>query len=712
MAVRPEFGAHPLRWSAFFGWLLLAVGSPLLAGPVLAQGPFEIEDVMSAPFPEGIVAAPAAGVVAWVYNREGVRNVWAKAASWGEARQVTDFREDDGQAVSGLIITPDGASIIYTRGGAPNSQGETPNPRSEVGGAERAVWIVPVSGGAPRKLGQGGSVTLSPDGTTLAFTGSGGTIWTLELAEGSEPRQRAAIRGGPGALSWSPDGSRLAFVSGRGDHAFVGVLDLDSGKLTYLDPSLNLDQNPVWSPDGSRIAFIRATYPSGYLPFTPVRAALPWSIRVVELAGGKAHSAWAAPEGTGSAFNGVSSDSQLLWGAGDRLVFPWEGNGWLNLYSVPAAGGEATPLTPGEFEVQFVSLSADGRDILFSGNRDDIDRQHVWRVPVAGGPSRLITPGTGIEWSPVSAGLDGTVAFLASGPTTPARAEILDPHGGRTLLLPEGAWDHFPSEDLVEPQQVVFSSADGMPIHGQLFLPRGYRATEKYPAVLFFHGGSRRQMLLGFHHRGYYHNAYAFNQFLASRGYMVLSVNYRSGIGYGMEFREALDYGATGASEFNDVLGAGLFLRNRPDVEAGSIGLWGGSYGGYLTAMGLARASDLFAAGVDLHGVHDWNVVIKNFVPSYESEAHPDFAALALASSPMADLDGWRSPVLLIHGDDDRNVPFSESVSLSIELRKRGVAYEELVFPDEVHGFLLHANWLAAFRAASDFLDRKLTERR
>ena len=215
-------------------------------------------------------------------------------------------------------------------------------------------------------------------------------------------------------------------------------------------------------------------------------------------------------------------------------------------------------------------------------------------------------------------------------------------------------------------------------------------------------------MLLAFHHRGYYHNAYAFNQFLASRGFVVLSVNYRSGIGYGLEFREALNYGAQGASEFNDVMGAGLYLRSRDDVDGNRIGLWGGSYGGYLTALGLARASDLFAAGVDLHGVHDWNVVIRNFVPTYDATARQAFASLALASSPMADLDGWRSPVLLIHGDDDRNVPFSESVDLAVELRKRDIEFEELVFPDEVHGFLLHRNWLAAFEAASDFLERKL----
>ena len=174
----------------------------------------------------------------------------------------------------------------------------------------------------------------------------------------------------------------------------------------------------------------------------------------------------------------------------------------------------------------------------------------------------------------------------------------------------------YPSNQLVTPQPVVFNGADGLPIRGQLFLPRG--ATGKRPAAIFFHGGSRRQMLLGWHYLDYYHKTYALNQHLASRGFVVLSVNYRSGTGYGLEFREALNYGATGASEFNDVLGAGLYLRGRADVDPARIGLWGGSYGGYLTALGLSRASDLFAAGVDIHGVHDWNVVVRNFVETYD----------------------------------------------------------------------------------------------
>jgi len=249
-----------------------------------------------------------------------------------------------------------------------------------------------------------------------------------------------------------------------------------------------------------------------------------------------------------------------------------------------------------------------------------------------------------------------------------------------------------------------------MEIHCQRFQPAGLanERGRRHPAVVFFHGGSRRQMLLGWHYMGYYHNAYAMNQYLASQGYFVLSVNYRSGIGYGMKFREALNYGADGASEFNDVQGAGLYLRSRPEVDPNRIGVWGGSYGGYLTALALARASDLFAAGVDFHGVHDWNLEIHNWLPSYNPEADPNAARVAWESSPLATVTTWRSPVLLIQGDDDRNVPFAETIHLAEALRKQGVECRLLVFPDEIHDFLLHRNWLSAYHANADFLDQHL----
>jgi dipeptidyl aminopeptidase/acylaminoacyl peptidase len=152
-------------------------------------------------------------------------------------------------------------------------------------------------------------------------------------------------------------------------------------------------------------------------------------------------------------------------------------------------------------------------------------------------------------------------------------------------------------------------------------------------------------------------------------------------------------------------------LKNRKDVDGDKIGLWGGSYGGYLTALGLSRSPDLFACGVDIHGVHDWNVVIKNFAPSYNAEKLQAFSKKAFESSPMNYLKGWRAPVLLIHGDDDRNVPFSETVDLAEKLRNQNVPFEQLILPDEVHSFLLHHSWLKAYHASADFLKKHLIKK-
>ncbi|UCC24839.1 MAG: S9 family peptidase [Gemmatimonadales bacterium] len=668
------------------------------------SGQVTLENVLSAPFHEGLVAAAGADVIAWVANDRGSRNVWVAHGPDFIGAPLTDFDGDDGQELGGLQLTPDGRFLLFTRGGAPNRSGWVPTPAQDPLGAERALWWVPSDGSAePVEVEAGAGVALSPDGTRIAFARQGG-IWVMDLPDG-EAREIARPRTGGGGLAWSPDGAHLAFVSSRGDHAFVGVLDIETGEYRYLDPSVDRDGSPVWSPDGARIAFIRQPSEKDRLPFFPRRAGQPWSIRVAQVDSWTSQEVFRAERGPGSVFQGVSGPA-LMWADGDLLVFPWERGGWLRLWSLPASGGEPRLLTPGEHEVQRLSITPDRRRLVFDSNRDDIDRRHLWTVPVGGGEPTLLTPGVGIEWGPVETG-GGYLAFLGSGPTMPSRPFVLHRDGGRIRPggdLPPG----FPGDELVVPEAVVFSSTDGIPIHGQLFLPPDLRPGERRPAVLFFHGGSRRQMLLGFHHRGYYHNAYAFNQVLAARGFVVLSVNYRSGIGYGLDFREAEAYGADGGSEVRDVLAAGLYLRSRNDVDPDAIGLWGGSYGGYLTAQGLVHGPDLFAAGVDVHGVHDWNMGMQNFVPDYEPAHHPELAKRAWESSPLSRVEQWEDPVLLIHGDDDRNVRFSETVDLVRILRDMEVEVETLVFPDEVHGFLLHRNWLAAYRAALDFFERHL----
>ena len=698
MRLSPRF--LPVTASAI-GALLLFVGAAAQAQTVT------VENLLSAPFPSGLTAAPAGGKVAWVQNAEGVRNIWVAAPPEFQGRQITAFREDDGQEIGSLAWAPDAETLVYVRGGGANRQGEHPNPTHDPEGAEQALWRIAADGGDPVRIGEGSSPAVSPRGDGVAFLRRGDVFWAA-LTGDEEPRRLFQARGSAGSLRWSPDGSRLAFVSNRGTHGFVGIFDLAEETVTFLDPSVDRDGNPAWSPEGDRLAFIRTPASTQRALFAPMREATPWSIVVADVASGEASTAWTAEEGVGSAFRGVVADNQLLWGADDRIVFPWEREGWTHLYSVPAEGGQATLLTPGEFEVEYVTLSADGREVVYNSNQDDIDRRHLWRVSVSGGPPVQLTRGEGIEWQPAPTSDGGAIAFLRSGARTPAHAAILTGGGEPRDLAPGGIPDRFPERALVVPEAVMVTATDGMEIPAQLFLPPNAQRGERHPAVIFLHGGSRRQMLLGWHYGHYYHNTYALNQYLASRGFVVLSLNFRSGIGYGMEFREALDYGATGASEFNDVLGAGHYLRDRPDVDPDRIGLWGGSYGGYLTAMGLARASDLFAAGVDIHGVHDWNVGIQTFVPSYNPLEDPERTRLAFESSPMAAVDSWTSPVLVIHGDDDRNVSFIETVALVEALRERDVHVEQLVFPDEVHNFLLHRNWIRVFEATADFLERKL----
>jgi dipeptidyl aminopeptidase/acylaminoacyl peptidase len=677
---------------------------------------FTLEQVLSAPFCSALQAAPAGGRFLWIANQEGKRNIWVAEPSGSSyaVHRVTSDDADDGVDVGDIQWTPNGEQIIYARGGDfefPHDAAA--NPAMLTQGIEEEIWMVGVHGGDARKLAAGQAPAVSPDGATIAYL-KDDQIWTLDLRDAAaKPMQLFHGRGRLGSLKWSPDGKYLAFATGRGDHGFIGVFSFEEKAMRYLDPSTEIDREPVWSPDSRQVAFARIPPDTSGVDFKPRRSGQPWSLRVADVKTGTGREVWRAHDGPGSVFHETETEAQqLYWSTGGHIVFPWEGSGWVHLYSVAASGGEATDLTPGESEVDYVAFGKDGKTLVYSSNQSagdplDLDRRHLWEVSADGGSARELTHGEGLEIMPAIAP-DGTVAVLRADAKVPIRPAVVKSNGEMQDLAPEMMPAEFPAAKMITPQQVILSAADGMKIHGQLFLPASAKDGRKHPALIFFHGGSRRQMLLGWHYMDYYSNAYGMNQYLASLGYIVLSVNYRSGIGYGLNFREAVNYGAAGASEFNDVLGAGLYLRNRADVDGAKIGVWGGSYGGYLTALALSRASDLFAAGVDFHGVHDWNLELQNWQPKYNPDADQQAERIAWESSPLASVKTWRSPVLLIQGDDDRNVQFSQTVRLAAALRAQGTPFEEHVFPDEIHGFLLHRSWITAYGLTADFFNRKL----
>ena len=700
---------NPLKLKQTFPLLFAMVLMIAFYSPQQAHS-FPLEAILSYAFPSSLVASPTGDLAAWIFNWEGKRNIWAARGPEYKARQLTNYSLDDGQELGQLSFNHDGTIIVYVRGGSANRAGEYPNPTSNPEGVEQALWAIKVEGGEPWRLGQGSGPVPSPIKNDVAY-GLRGGIYLAQLDDrSSKPELIFNARGRNSSPTWSPDGSKLAFVSSREDHSFIGIYDFDRKSINWLSPSVDRDSYPVWSPCGKYIAFIRFPGASGDVSF---RGGRRFSLMVADIETGKAEEIWRCPNATGG-FAQYYPAQTLRWAADGHLVFYSEHEKWMHLYSLSVRDEKMVCLTPGEYEVENSFLSADGKMLIFNSNSGDIDRRHLWSVSVPGGKPEILTSGKGLEWSPVLTSKSRDLVFLCSTAFQPAAPAVMKLKGKKIqLIAPETMPDRFPMKDLVEPQQVIINAPDGFKIHCQLFLPKGAKPGDNRPAVIFMHGGPIRQMMLGWHMRGYYHGAYALNQYLTHKGYLVLSVNFRSGIGYGYAFRTARNQGPRGASEYQDIVAAGRYLQNRPEVDPNKIGLWGGSYGGYLTALALARDSELFAAGVDLHGVHDWSLRGRRRDGGGWGISGEDLMSAAYQSSPVADVDFWTSPVLFIHGDDDRNVDFIQTTDLVQRLRRLDKAHVEiLVFPDEVHGFLRHDIWLKVYKAAADFFDRFLINKK
>jgi dipeptidyl-peptidase 4 len=642
------------------------------------------------------------------------RTIWAVRTTGGPARRLAEI-------VGAPELAPDGRSVLFVEEGQIYRAATTAlKPAAPIDRAERPFM----------------------------------TAWGVQ----SNPR-------------WSPDGRKIAFVSTRTDHSFVVVYDVPTRTIRYMSPSVDFDSSPMWTADGTHVVFLRRPglafgqqgqqgvgslgNPSGPAfnpdaptgrggrgqgrgrganPNIPPAAAKVAGLTRAAFKGGYTLSIMKADVMTGDArevwhnepndrlVNNVANPRL----AGDYIVFPFNvgfgggrggGRGappeepagpvdeWERYYALDISSPSSRPVllttTDGLIEAQTdIALSPDGKTFYYCTNARDIERRHIWAVPVSGGTPRQLTTGAGIETHPTPLASGRVLATLSAGWKMPQSV------GFWTLETPTSAsaaqkvtfpslkgWR--PAGLHVEPELVITKAADGLEIHNQLFVPTDIKPGERRPAIVFVHGGPVRQMLLGYHYMHFYHWAYGINQWLASQGYVVMSVNFRSGIGYGRSFRTAPNTGGSGNAEYQDVVAGGKYLQSRPDVDPNRVGIWGLSYGGVLTGQALARNSDIFKAGVDLAGVHLWGSSLDPEATSYKS-------------SVIGAVDGWTSPVLLVHGDDDRNVAFQQTTGLVQLLRQRDVEFELIVFPDDTHESMLHSRWIYTLDRMEKFLKKHL----
>ena len=737
-----------------------AVAWPAVA---LAQqvGVPTIAPFLSPASPLTLASARNADRIAWMVYDRGLRNVYTAAAPDFRAVRVTNFLRDDGTDLTDVKVSDDGRIIVFVRGSAPNRFGWVANPSHDPSGAERAIWAVRSTGGPAWRVAEGAAPQLSPDGRTVLFTRNGqiyharvmrgATVTAMDT--GGVPFIQAWGRNG--TPTWSPDGRRVAFVSDRENHAFVAVYDVSTRTVTYLAPSVDCDGGPTWSPDSKRLAFSRRPG----TPFgnqqqrgaggigNPAGAAV--SANTTSLVGNPSGGCAAGAggglraattgrpdaDGTGlrrspgfytATFAGghtlelmiadvVTGKSTRVWrnAPGDSVFtslanMTWAGNSvifpvnvpkdeWDRWYRIPVSGGEPSVLTTTDGMIEdatSVALSKDGGHTLYyCTNATDIERRHIWAVSTSGGTPRRVSSGSGIETYPQPLASGASLAVISFDARTPASIAIVPTAGGAPRRIFPTLGAAFPTAKHVVPEVVATKAADGLALSNTLFLPKDMKAGEKRPALIFVHGGPRRQMMPGYHYMQFYHWAYAVNQWLADQGYIVLSINYRSGVGYGKSFANAPNTQGRGNSEYQDVVAGAKYLQGRADVDPTRVGIWGLSYGGLLTSQALARNSDIFVAGADLAGVHLYGNVI-------------DTANLAFRSSAVGAMDTWKSPVFLVHGDDDRNVDFAQTVGLVQLLRARDVYHELIVVPDDLHESMIHANWIDTFDRMGEFLKR------
>jgi dipeptidyl aminopeptidase/acylaminoacyl peptidase len=589
------------------------------------------------------------------------------------------------------VLSPDGKTFAMTHTGQ--------------------IALMPAEGGWPVTLtsitGGKSGLSWSPDSRMIAYASQGG-IWVVAAAGGNPRRltNAAAGSGDPRQASdrqpqWSPKGRWILFETGRRGHNNMMVVS-DDGMATDFLTAANVDEEGAsWSPDGTRISYTERTpqYFSGklnVLKFDPAKGQ----------ASGDPQTLYTSPTDKGGGW----SIRKAQWSPDGRtLAVVLQDSGWDNIYLIPAVGGAPKALTHGEHEDTNPEFSPDGKSLAIVSTRKNLEESNVWIVPVDGASPRQLAQFTipGMEsapqWSP-----DGTkVYFHRNTPLTSTDLVAADANGGAPKFLTHTTPKNFDGA-LALPDEVHYRSKDGMDIAAILHKPRGYKAGTKYPAVLWIHGGPEGQDTFRFD---------TWPQYLAQSGYVVLQPNYRGSSGYGEKFRN-LNVEDSGGGEMDDVAAGAEYLIKQGMADLKRLAIGGGSHGGTMVAYAVTKHPDLFAAAIELYGVVDRatfnertnrNSAIRWMM---KMGGTPDEKPeLYRKANALLDVSKIKTPLLIMHGENDPQVPPYESAQFVRVLKSQGKTFFYVTYPNELHGFSQRDHKLDAWRRQLAFLEKYIQPR-
>jgi len=538
-------------------------------------------------------------------------------------------------------------------------------------------------------------IQLSPDGKH-AF---------ILIVERAESAKRPNVPNYVTESSYTEDIPARTFVGDAQDKRTLVVMNLETGKSQAAAAPFAGKRDVRWgmpqiSDDGSlAVASIRANdNKDRWLAAVDPETG---AARVVDQLHDDAWVRELAGFGPEVSF-GFLNDQHHLW-------FTSERDGWMHLYSVDASspGATARQLTQGKWELTDVALSQDRSRFYFTSTEVHPGERHLYSMAVDGGTRTKLTSMTGASAGEVSPD-DKTIGLIYSFTNKPHEIYLMPNQAGaaakQVTTTPTDEWRSF---KWAEPQLITYKSRDGVDVYARLFTPEmmGAKRDPLAPAVVFVHGAGYAQNA----HKYWasYYREYMFHNLLASRGYVVLDPDYRASSGYGRDWRTAI-YRHMGGHDLDDVVDGAAYLVDKQKVNAKRIGVYGGSYGGFITLMAMFTSPDTFAAGAALRPVTDWSHYNHGYTSNILNEPQNDAEAYR-QSSPIYFAQNLKGALLILHGMVDTNVLFQDSVRLVqrlIELRKEN--WSVGIYPVENHGFEEETSWADEYKRILKLFDDNL----